>query len=81
MMKLCEVTDFHTLNFNTGLTSSWKDPDEVDAIAGDKIDFDRGLFYNHVGISDGKGGVYHYSGNGQGSSGLVRAKKECSISS
>ncbi len=27
------------------------------------IDFDRGL-YNHVGIADGQGNVYHFSGDG-----------------
>ena len=55
--------------FETGYMSSWRDPEEVDALAGDKVDFNRGWLYNHVGIADGEGGVFHYTGDG-GSSGF-----------
>ncbi|XP_072036273.1 phospholipase A and acyltransferase 3-like [Amphiura filiformis] len=48
------------VNGPTGDTT-WQDPDDVDALPGDKIEFNRGL-YQHVGIADGKGGVYHFSG-------------------
>ncbi len=41
--------------------TSWRNVDEIDALPGDKIEFDRGL-YRHVGIADGKGGVFHFSG-------------------
>ena len=46
-----------------GVCTSWRDAEDIerDARDGDKLDFKRGT-YNHVGIADGKGGVFHFSG-------------------
>ena len=37
---------------------------------GDKVDFHRGV-YNHVGIADGKGGLFHFSGEPNQKTGAV----------
>ena len=58
------------------MKTDYDDPDRLDPypLAGDKIQFERNLIhlligipvpcaaYKHVGIADGKGGIYHFSG-------------------
>ena len=46
------------------MLSDWCDPGDLHPEPGDKIDFDRGIIYNHVGIADGQGYVYHFGGDG-----------------
>ncbi|XP_072036274.1 phospholipase A and acyltransferase 3-like [Amphiura filiformis] len=48
---------------HNGMLTDWQDPDDLHPDPGDMIDFDRGL-YNHVGVADGQGGVYHFAGDG-----------------
>ncbi|XP_072036968.1 phospholipase A and acyltransferase 4-like [Amphiura filiformis] len=57
------VQNVDEYEYHQGLKTEWVHPVRLtpQPIAGDKIEFDRGL-YNHVGIADGRGGIYHFSG-------------------
>ncbi|XP_072036966.1 phospholipase A and acyltransferase 2-like [Amphiura filiformis] len=60
-----------------GLKTEWAHPDRVRPIAGDKLEFKRSV-YNHLGIADGKGGIYHFSpgkGSGKGSEVALKSDK------
>ncbi|XP_072048392.1 phospholipase A and acyltransferase 2-like [Amphiura filiformis] len=43
------------------LTTEWAPADSLTPKAGDIIEFNRGP-YNHVGIADGREGIYHFNG-------------------